>query len=341
MSHRFVRELCDQESVNQIFLASGKQLRPNRNGNLYLQVDLSDSTGSISARMWNATDEIYRTFEDGDFVLVEGTTQIYQGGLQLIAKRVSKANAEDVNQEHFLRLTQRDVDRLVLRLGEILRAISDPHLKALGECFLIDEELMARLSRAPAGVKNHHAYWGGLLEHIVSLMEAVLKICECYTLLDRDALIMGAFLHDLGKIDELSYEHSFGYTDGGQLLGHVVQGVTLLDGKLNEVEQLLGESISPDKVIELKHMIVSHHGEYDFGSPKLPMTLEAITLHLLDNLDAKLHAFGQLMQNDANVDSRWTSYHANIARKLYKSANLVGNGARAEMDSDENRESGA
>ncbi len=331
MARRFIADLSHQENVDQIFLASQKQLRPNRNGNLYLQVELSDRTGAITARMWNATDADHRAFEDGDLVHVEGATQVYQGGLQLIATSISKARPEEVDLADFMTLSPADIDRLALRLAELLRSMNDLYLRNLAECFLTDDEFMQRVSRSPAGVKNHHAYPGGLLEHVVNLMEVADNIATHYPVLNRDLLLMGVFLHDIGKIEELSSEHGFAYTDAGQLLGHVVLAISMLDAKLSQAEELAGEPIPQETVLRLKHMIVSHHGEYEFGAPKLPMTLEAIALHQLDNLDAKLHNFHQLMRDDANLDSAWTQYQQNLGRKLFKGrsdAQRVGNESR-------------
>lgn len=318
MSRRYVSQFGHQESVDQVFLATGKQLRPNRSGNLYLQMGLSDRSGIIDARMWNATEAVYKSFDNGDYVRVEGTTQVYQGAVQLIATRLSKVDPREVNEEDFLPLPGVEVDKLSLRLNQILRGMSDPHLRNLAECYLLDEALMARFIRAPAGVKAHHAYLGGLLQHVVSLMEVVLRISPCYPQIDRDLLLMGAFLHDMGKIDELSYDREMAYSDAGQLIGHVVLAVGMLDAKLAEAERLSGEPIPEETALRLKHMLVSHHGEYQFGSPKLPMTLEAVALYLLDNLDAKINAFDQLIRDDPNVDSHWTHYHANLSRKLFK-----------------------
>ena len=318
MSRRFVNQLAHQEHVDQIFQAANTQLRPNKNGNLYLQVDLSDRGGSISARLWNANEGLYRSFEDGDYVRVEGTAQLFQGAMQLIASQISRALASEIDVEDFEPLVAVDVDRLSLRMREMLRGMANPHLRTLAECFLMDEEFLRKLTIAPAGVKNHHAYRGGLLEHVVNLMEVVQRVGPCYPMLDHDVLLMGTFLHDLGKVDELAYERGFSYSDEGQLIGHLVMAVSMLESKVRLAEELSGETIPVELVLRLKHMIVSHHGEYEYGSPKLPMTLEAVALHLLDNLDAKLHSFQQQMRDDPNVDSPWTIYNPSIGRKLYK-----------------------
>jgi 3'-5' exoribonuclease len=318
MTRRFINQLGQQEAVNEVFVAGGKQLRPNRTGNLYLQVELSDSTGSMPARLWNANEALYKSFENGDYIRVEGATQIFQGAMQLILKRIHKVDPGEVNLQDFTPQPAVEVDKLFARLREMLRGMSDPNLVNLAECFLLDESFMAKLTMAPAGTKNHHAYHGGLLAHIVGLMEVVLHIAPCYPQVDRDLLLMGAFLHDIGKIDEMTYGRGLAYSDEGQLIGHLVMAVSMLDAKLAEAEKLSGETIPQETVLRLKHMIISHHGEYEFGSPKLPMTLEAMALYCLDNLDAKINSFHQLISEDPNVDSSWTVYQPNIDRKLFK-----------------------
>ncbi|MFZ1934846.1 MAG: OB-fold nucleic acid binding domain-containing protein [Thermoguttaceae bacterium] len=325
MPRRYITDLTPQEPIDEVFVAGDKQLRPNRAGNLYLQVELSDRSGSVTARLWNASDAIYRSFDNGDYLRVTGTAQLFQGAMQVIATKLHRVDPAEVDEADFAPLPAVEVDKLVLRLGEILRTLDDPPLRTLAECFLMDEPFMAKLMMAPAGTKNHHAYHGGLIEHIVGLMELVLGVCPHYPRLNRDMLVIGAFIHDLGKTDELSYEHGLAYTDEGQLIGHLVMAVELLNTKVAEAEKLSGEPIPRETVLRLKHLILSHHGEYAFGSPKLPMTLEAIALSMLDNLDAKINTFSTLMNEDPNVDSAWTTYNPNLERKLYK-----GRGERGE-----------
>jgi 3'-5' exoribonuclease len=320
MSRRYVSQLGHQESVNQVFLASDKQLRPNRNGNLYLQMELSDRSGKIGARMWNASEASYSSFENGDYLQVEGTTQLFQGAM--IVSRLSKVDASAVQEDDFTPLAPVEVEKLGARLGELLRTMTNPHLANLAECILIDEELMRKFYQAPAGIKNHHAYRGGLLQHIVGLMEVIARIASCYPQIDRDLLLMGALLHDIGKVDELSYERELAYTDEGQLIGHLVMAVSLLERKVQESEKLSGDPFPNETLLRLKHMIVSHHGEYEYGSPKLPMTIEAVALFCLDNLDAKIHTFQQQLRDDPNIGSRWTHFNPNLGRKLFKGGTL-------------------
>jgi 3'-5' exoribonuclease len=215
---------------------------------------------------------------------------------------------------------------LLGRLREILLGLTTPHLRALVEAFLMDDEFVRKFTAAPAGIKNHHAYVGGLLEHVVNLLEAAGRIAPLYPQIDRELLLVGVFLHDIGKIDELTYQKAFAYSDEGQLIGHLVIGVEYLDSKAVEAEALTGEPIPHELLLRLKHMILSHHGSYEFGSPKLPMTLEAVALNMLDNLDAKIASFHDQIRDDRDPNSAWTQYNPSIGRKLYKGA---ANGSRS------------
>ena len=318
MSRRFVKELSDGETIDQVFLASEKQLRTNRNGNLYLQLRLSDKSGSITAMLWNAQQKHFDSFNNGDFVRLKGTSQLYNGAMQVLAKQVEKTDGQGIDEADFITLSNESVEKLVAKVAEKLRSLANVHLRNLAECFLVDEVFMKGLRTAPAGVKNHHAYHGGLLEHIVSLMEVCQLVAPRYPNLDAELLLFGAFIHDIGKIRELTYSPDLGYSDAGQLIGHLVQGVSMLDEMIAETEKQSGEDFPQDIANQLRHMIVSHHGQYEYGSPKLPMTLEAITLHFLDSLDARIHNVSQLIEDDANKDSPWTVYHPSLGIKIYK-----------------------
>lgn len=320
MPRRFINQFGEHENVDDVFLVSEKQLRTNRNGNLYLQMRLADRTGSVTAMLWNANDRLYGSFNNGDYLRVQATTQFYNGSMQMIVNRVETADVAKIVESDFVTLSAVDLDKLAARLAAMLRGVRNYHLRNLAECFLMDDAFMRRFTAAPAGVKNHHAYRGGLLEHVISLMEVAAAVAPHYEDVDPDLLLMGAFLHDIGKLGELTYERDLGYSDEGQLIGHIVMGVSLLDDKIRETEKLTGETYPADLALRIKHMIVSHHGEYAFGSPKLPMTPEAIALHFLDNLDSKLHTVKQLIREDANTESNWTPYHSNLGRKFYKGA---------------------
>lgn len=318
MARRFINQLGEHENVDQVFQVADKQLRTNRNGNLYLQVQLSDRSGSVVAMLWNANNQLYSTFENGGFVRVRATTQFYNGALQMIAQRIEPVDPATVDEADFTTLRSADIERMLARLSEMLRGVQNFHLRGLAECFLMDETFMKKFARAPAGVKNHHAYHGGLLEHVLSLMELTVVIAPRYPQLDAELLLMGAFLHDVGKVNELTYDRELGYSDEGQLIGHLVLAVEMLDGKIEESQSLCNEAFPDQLRTVLKHIILSHHGEYEYGSPKLPMLPEAVAIHYLDNLDAKLQFFDNLIQGDVNTDSNWTPYHPHLGRKLFK-----------------------
>jgi 3'-5' exoribonuclease len=318
MSRQLVSELREGDEVDQVFLVAEKQLRTNRSGNLYLHLRLSDRSGAISAMLWNVTEKTASKVQAGDYAHVQGGAQIYNGAMQIIASGVERVDPRTVEESAFFPLGSSDIDSLARRLAEMLRGVRSFPLRNLGESFLIDEKFMAKFTTAPAGVKNHHAYRGGLLEHVVDMMELTQQVAPRYPQIDAELLLYGAFLHDMGKIDELTYDRQLGYSDEGQLVGHLVIGVSILDRKIAETEKLSGEPFPAELGSRLKHMIVSHHGSYEFGSPKLPMTLEAVVLHALDDLDAKVRSFHQIMQDDPDVESRWTSYLPQLGRKLFK-----------------------
>lgn len=314
-----MKELRDGDSVNDVFLLADKQLRANRNANLYLLATLRDKTGVISGLMWNVTEELVQDVGIGDIVRVRGKVQVYQGGLQMIVAQIDPAPSSTYDLEDFRIEPQANAGPLLSRLRELLKSLQDPQLQALADCFMDDESLVNDLCIAPAGVKAHHAYHGGLIEHIVAMAEVADRICQLYPELNRDLLLLGVLLHDLGKIRELSWDPALAYTDEGQLLGHMNIANEILNEKLTELKvRLDGSEISAESVLRLKHMILSHHGTLEFGSARVPMTPEAVALHLIDNLDAKLHEFSRAIQDDMNGDSAWTPYSPRIERRLFK-----------------------
>lgn len=318
MARRLISELPAQTQVDQTFLATHKQLRPNRNGQLYLQVELADKSGIITGRLWNASDDDYGSFEDGDYVRVEGHTQLYSGSLQIIIAAIERADPRTIDEREFQVLSANDLVGLEAELATILGTVRSAPLKALADEILADQALMAAFRRTPAGVKHHHAYAGGLLDHVVNLMRLADRVAPLYPALDRDLLLVGVLVHDIGKIRELESVQGFSYTDEGQLLGHVLLGLEIVDAKIRAIEARTGQTFAPEAAIRVKHMIASHHGQYEFGSPKLPMTLEAVALHHLDHLDAKMAGTIQLLQNEATAEDGWTQYQQSQGRKFFR-----------------------
>ena len=317
MTRRFVDQLADGENVDEVYLVVDKQLRANRNGNLYIQIDLGDRSGTINARMWNAGEPLYKSFEAGDFLLVRGKVQLFQGSLQLIANVLDKYDSKKVELTDFLPHTKQDVNKLLDRLKTTIRKVGDPHLRALAEAYFIDDEFMRGFARCPAGVKVHHAYVGGLLEHVVTMLDVADKVLPLYPEVNRDLVIMGVFLHDSGKVRELSYARTFAYSDEGQLLGHLTIGIEMLADKARTVPDLTGEPFPAELLLRLKHLILSHHGELEYGSPKVPMTPEAVALHAIDLLDSRLTIAVREIGDDRG-ESAWTPYNAALGRRMYK-----------------------
>jgi len=231
--------------------------------------------------LWNAQQKQFDSFENGDYITVQGTAQLYNGNMQILAKKIDTCRDAGIDESDFITLSTGEVDKMVGRVGEILRSMENADLRNLADCFLTDEAFIEQFRSAPAGVKNHHAYKGGLLEHVLSLMEVCLVVGPKYPAVNLDLLLIGAFLHDVGKIHELTYKADLGYSDlgystSGQLLGHLVQGVSIVDKKIAEVEAQTGTDFPEDLGNRVRHMIVSHHGSHEFGSPKKTPTKPAL-----------------------------------------------------------------
>ena len=319
MSRTFVNELVDGDMVEEVFLLADKQLRANRNADMYLLATLRDKSGVISGLMWNVSEERLRHISPGDMVQVKGKVQLYQGSLQMIVTHIDVAPPNEFDVDDFRAQPHANVGPLLDRLRELLQSITCDRLQTLADCFMQDEQLVESLCAAPAGVRAHHAYQGGLIEHIISMAEVADRICELYPQLNRDLLLLGVVLHDLGKVRELSWDPALAYTDEGQLLGHMNIAIEILNEKLVETRgQLGGNEVDAEDVLRLKHMILSHHGSLEHGSPRVPMTPEAMVLHHIDNMDAKLHEFTRSIEDDVNKHSAWTPYSPRIQRKLFK-----------------------
>lgn len=315
---RRVTELSPQVAVDQVFLATHKQLRPNRNGQLYLQVELADRSGAITGRMWNASDEEFEAFDDGDYVRVEGMTQLYSGNLQLIIQAIGRVDPRGIDEAEFQVLSAPELTRLKDELAALLGTVSPGQLRDLCDEVLADAPLLEAFCRSPAGVKHHHAHAGGLLEHVVNLLRLADRVAPLYPAVDRDLLLVGVLFHDLGKTLELESERGFSYTDAGQLLGHVLLGLEQLEATLQRVEARTGRPFDTEVALRIKHMVASHHGQYEYGAPKLPMTLEAILLHHLDHMDARMAGVLQVLQNEAAIDGGWTQFQQSLGRKFFR-----------------------
>jgi 3'-5' exoribonuclease len=313
MERAFINQFKKGQTIEGFFLAKEKTAGKTKSGNLYLSLRLADRTGEIEGRVWDRASEFGSLFEKEDFIKVQGEVDEFQGVLQLRVLRLRKAVDGEIDPAEFLPQTPHDVDRMVAEVRETLASIGNPHLRGLVEAFLADEAFMQKFKTAPAAKAMHHVYVGGLLEHTLSVLRLVRLVAPQYRVVDSDLALAGAFLHDLGKVDELAYARAFDYTDRGRLLGHISLTVEMIDKKIQDLPDF-PESLA----VLLKHLILSHHGEYVFGSPKRPKTLEALLLHHVDDLDAKLNAFTSWIEKEKGSPSRWTSYHKLFDRFILK-----------------------
>ena len=312
MKALYTADIRDNQLVDSIFLVAAKTTGVTKGGNSYLTLKLVDRSGEIEGRVWERAEDIGRGFERNDFVRIRGQSTLYQGKMQLRVQDVIRVDEKAVAAEDFLPKSVFDPDAMLAELQAILRGITNPHLLALAESCFADQQLMDLLKRAPGAKTIHHPYLSGLLEHTLSLLKLILKVVENYRNVDVDLLLMGGFLHDIGKVYEFSYDRAVDYTDQGQLLGHLVMEVELATKKIAAIPEF------PEELAMLvKHMLVSHHGAYEYGSPKLPQTVEALILHALDDLDGKIQAVQNLPEKEPG--SKWTAFHRAYGRSFYRS----------------------
>ena len=319
MAHRFIADLQPGVRIeDEVYLIRSKDFRTTTQGSLYIHAVLIDRTGQLVARMWQATAEIFDSMPEGGFLCFKGRTENYKGNLQFIIDGVRQAEPGSFELGDFLATSDHDIGEMWSRLVAILRGVKDPNLSALIEEFLSDSELMECFRRAPAAMAMHHAYIGGLLEHTLNLLELALKVIPHYPKLSLDLVLAGLFLHDIGKAKELQYETSISYSDDGQLLGHIVKAVMWIEQKADAIAARTGKPF-PDRLKWVcQHIVLSHHGRYEFGSPKLPAVPEAIAVHHLDNLDAKVHLYLSEIEGDRDPAGSWTNYNRALETKIFK-----------------------
>lgn len=330
---RRVAELAAGERVeDQIFRIQQKDLRTTSNGGLYIHAVLADNTGQLLARMWNATQEIYDTIPEGGLLRLRGRVESYKGARQFIIDGVRLVEPGSVNPADFLPSTRQNIPAMWEELLTILRTVQNRDLLALLAKFIGDEAFVRDFQIAPAAVQMHHAYRGGLLEHTLNLLRLANAVCPLYPAISRDLVIVGVFLHDAGKTREFRYATNFEYTNEGQLLGHIVQCVQWIEQRCAQIGQETGKPFPPDVLMALEHIVLAHHGKYEFGSPRLPATAEAIMVHYLDNLDAKVNMVFEAIAADTDASSDWTGYVKALETRVFRPDVLGTRPARAERD---------
>jgi 3'-5' exoribonuclease len=320
MKEFFVSDCAQFENkiVTSCFVVVSRQVKPKKSGEPYLALTLGDRSGHLEAKMWDNVEEAIDGCNQDDFIKVKGLVNKYKNRFQFTIHKLRRLGESEVDFADYLPKTTKDIGELWQTLAGYVASFKDPHLKALVEAFMADRDIAEAYRTAPAAKTLHHAFIGGLLEHVVSLFSSCDLMCRNYPQINRDLLLTGAFFHDIGKIHELTYHRSFSYTTRGQLLGHMIIELEMLQAKLPLVPGF------PDSLKALvEHLIISHHGQYDFGSPKLPMFPEALMLHYLDDLDSKMEAMRAQFERGGESEGGWSGYNPSLGRPLLNTAKFL------------------
>jgi 3'-5' exoribonuclease len=312
MKTPFVTDLNSEQSITTFFLVHEKEIRNTREGKPYLRLELGDRSGTIEARMWDQFESAVKDIGRDDFVKVQARVEIYRNRPQLSLQQLRLAKPEEIDLADFLPQTKENVEKLYEQLQEFAASIVNPWLKKLVDAIISNPAIAAKFKRAPAAKVMHHAYLGGLLEHVLSLCGLARQAAAHYPELDVDLLLTAAILHDVGKLDELCYDRAIAYTVEGQLLGHIVMEIETVTKATDAID-----GFPPKLKTVVQHLLISHHGQYDFGSPKLPMIREALVFHYLDDLDSKLAAVRAALALDSG-EPEWSAYSGALGRKFLR-----------------------
>lgn len=330
----YINEIKENDQVDSLFLVKEKSSAVTKTGNVYLKLKLVDRSGEIEGRIWTLVENFAPSFEKDDFVHVTGKAVSFQERLQLNVTLIESVREEEILFSDFFPMTEKNIDEMFQSLLEISQQIKNPHLAQLLQLFWADESFVKLFIMAPASKWLHHNYLGGLLEHTLSLAQLVLSIVSHYPGLNTDLLLTASIFHDLGKVDELSYHRSFDYSDDGRLLGHIILGIERVEDKIRQLPEF-----PKDLSTLLKHFLLSHHGQYNWGSPKKPMTLEAVVLHFLDDMDAKVNGIQHFIKKEVPEGARWSTYHRTFEQYFYvadvsEQAKLIDNIEKGEPENE-------
>jgi len=312
---RFIRDIKEKDHVQTVFLVGEKNAGTDRNGKPFLSLKLGDSSGHINARMFEKVDSVVGNFEVGDVVWIKGFIQLFQSRKQLIIHELRKAASDEYKMEELLPDLGGDPQRHFVALQEVVNKLEDKFVRALLHAALGDAELQPLMLKAPAAKTIHHAYRGGLVEHVNSIVQMMLALADHYQFLNRDLLVFGAIFHDLGKVYELDLSEGIHYTRRGRLVGHMVIACEIIECKAREIPDFPGDLLDV-----LKHIVLSHHGKLEYGSPKLPMIPEAIVAAMIDDLDSKLNTVHHFLKAEAEsvpASEQWSHYHPGFERHFF------------------------
>lgn len=309
--HLWIKDICEGARIADLYLVKGKTGGTTKKGEPFISLLIADITGEVEAKIWDRADELSSLFREGDIIGISGSASSYRGRRQVIISDIMIPE-EGIDEKIFIESSPFDRSEMAVSLKEILKGVKNSHLLRLVKAFLGDHEFLSIFKRAPAAKNFHHNYIGGLLEHTLSVCRLADSVADQYETLDKDLLLTAAFLHDIGKIREFAFERNIEYTDEGRLIGHLVIGSAMVDEKLADLK-----TFPQGLATNLKHLILSHHGEYEFGSPKRPKFLEAFALHLIDDLDAKINGLGRFMERDQQ-EGIWTDFNRLFGRYFLK-----------------------
>ena len=322
MAKQLVAEINDRDTVNAVFLVKDKIMAMAKNGKPYMNLRFMDKSGDVDAKIWDNVDELDKLFGKDDFVQIRGKASIYMNKMQVVVAEIKRVPDNEVNLADFLPESPRPKDEMHRELLQVVADLSNPYLRLLMESFLSDAVFFELYTTAPAAKAMHHVYLGGLLEHSLALVKLGKSVISLYDGIHEDLLVVGALLHDVGKIHEMSFERAFDYTDAGKLLGHITIGVELVEEKIRQID-----GFPRELAMLLKHMLLSHHGQYEYGSPKRPKTIEATILNYIDDMDSKINGIKAHIAKENASASRWTAHHRLYDRYFFKS-----NGMDEEME---------
>lgn len=300
---RFIDGLCEGETIRNVYLCKGKRSAETRNGKPYDNLILQDKTGTLDGKVWDPNSQGIADYDEKDFIEVFGDVINYNGNLQLNIRQIRKAEEGEYNPADYMPTTEKSVDGMYEELTAYIRQISNKYLRQVLEFYYIKDEAFIKKFKAHSAAKTvHHGFSGGLLEHTLSVTRMCDYFATSYSILNRDLLLSSAILHDIGKVKELSDFLDNDYTDEGQLIGHIVIGVEMINDAIRSIPGF------PEKLAhELKHCIVAHHGELEYGSPKKPALAEAVALNMADSTDAKLQTLTELFKGKTGTD--WLGYN--------------------------------
>jgi 3'-5' exoribonuclease len=304
------------ERIHDIFLVADKYLAYSQKGTPYLNLRLKDCTGEVEGKIWDQAMEWDQKFRKGDLVWLQARALNYRDTLQFTIQDLRTVRSDEYDPLDFIPSATRPAADMIAELTAFVDKVTDPDYHALLNAFFKDEGFFRLFQRAPAAKGFHHVYLGGLLAHTLSVVHLLDLVAGHYPSVNRNLLLTGGVLHDIGKVSEYSYDLLIDYSDAGRLIGHIIIGLEMLDAKI-----ALLKGFPEQKAMELRHILLSHHGALEFGSPKRPKTLEALIVHHVDDLDAKVNAFQEFIHSSRDESSDWTQFHRLLDRFLYKGRN--------------------